>query len=210
LSDSRFSTAVSCGRGARATADALENFDSQQSGVRENRRTHFQMGIPTDLEATTPIWRSALQNAIPRILHRDSTVILALLIALLPTTAYSAPPTIDLGTESGSIEVIRCHFAESRIVVRFDDRLHVLHEGDRLGAANLKVVEINSDSAVFTIRGSGPTGHLRIFRVTNPSSSVIQLREFSTDPAALTSGKGTTGAPTANQKTRPPDPPSDV
>jgi urease accessory protein UreE len=104
-----------------------------------------------------------------------------LFIAVSSATAFASTPPINLGDALGSIEVVRCHFAEGRIVIRFGDGLHVLHEGDRLETANLNVVEINADSATLTLRSGDPTGSLRIVRVTNPSADAAALA--STDTA---------------------------
>lgn len=122
----------------------------------------------------------------------------------------SAPtPSVILGEELRSIEIVRCHFAEDRIVIRFDDKLHVLHEGDRLETTGLKVVEINADSATFAIRSSGPAGSLRIVRVAESPAGGISLRELSTDPTVLTAGKSAAGAPMATHQPHPPDPSSE-
>lgn len=126
--------------------------------------------------------------------------------ALLAITVSAAEhPSIDVtsGEKNTSVEFVRCHFEEGRIVVRVNDQLHVLHKGDQLEEIGLEMISVEADSATLTIRGNGPIRSLRIVQALRPEDGAIQLRELSTDPNAIRSGDG---APKATMGQRQADP----
>jgi len=132
------------------------------------------------------------------------------LFLFTPTLMAASPPlaSIGLGESLGSAEIVRCHFDEGRIVVRFTEKLHVLRAGDELDGTGLRMVEITPEHAILTIRQSSPVGSLRLIRITNAGFGTIILREYATDPAALAGGSitATPNAPiSSTAKAAPPD-----
>jgi hypothetical protein len=128
------------------------------------------------------------------------------------TTHAAEPPsfTVDFDGAPAPAELVRCHFDEGRIVIRINERLHVLHDGDRLEDTGLSVLDMASASATLTIREGGAEGHLRIVRITEADDGELQLRELSTDPNSLQPGSQPPSTPMGNRRIPPPEPdPSD-
>ena len=79
---------------------------------------------------------------------------LVLSILLAPSTlfgggtAYAKAPKNPLG----SLTILRCEFEEGRFVVRYQDRLYVLREGDAVPGTALVVARITPKQAVLTER----------------------------------------------------------
>jgi hypothetical protein len=109
---------------------------------------------------------------------------------LISTIASASPPlpSIKIGDTSPPAEIVRCHFDEGRIVVRFSGRLHVLRAGDELEDTGLRLLEINPESATLAVRQQSPTASLRVIKITAQDSGALLVREFATDPAALAAG----------------------
>ena len=132
--------------------------------------------------------------------HHHGALPFALVLAfILAAQLFAASPpsaTISLGDSLGSVEILRCHFDEDRIVFRYTDKIHVLREGGVLEGTELRVAEITPEAATLTIRQSSPAGSLRVIRITETGLGTILLREYATDPAALAIGS-TTAAPKA-------------
>jgi hypothetical protein len=96
--------------------------------------------------------------------------------------------SIKLAEASPPIEVVRCHFDEGRIVVRHADTLHVLHAGDEVDSLGLRLMEITPEAATLALRQAEPAVSLRIIKITESDSGTVLIREFATDPSALTTG----------------------
>jgi len=115
---------------------------------------------------------------------------------------------ISFGDNRSSIEIVRCHFDEGRIVLLRDGELHVLHEGDELDSIDLRVMSLTADHATILIRPSDSTRGLRIIRITTTDTGKPVLREIATDPATLSSGPDATGNPmsSVDRTAKPVDP----
>ncbi len=111
-------------------------------------------------------------------------------LLLISTIAAASPPlaSIKLGDSSPPVEIVRCHFDEGRIVVRYADNLHVLRAGDELDDTSLSLMNITPESATLVIRQTLPTASLRVIKITEQDSGALLVREFATDPAALETG----------------------
>ena len=111
-------------------------------------------------------------------------------LLLISTIAAASPPlaSIKLGDSSPPVEIVRCHFDEDRIVVRYADKLHVLRAGDQLNDTDLRLMTITSESATLAIRQNSPTASLRIIKITAQNFGALLVREFATDPADLATG----------------------
>lgn len=96
--------------------------------------------------------------------------------------------TIEIGQTGPPVEIVRCHFDEGRLVVRYDEGLHVLHKDDTIESIGLRLLEISSDGATISIRQTQPRTGLRLIRVTNAGLGTLLLREFTTDPAGIGAG----------------------
>ena len=122
---------------------------------------------------------------------------LLLAILLLTSVCIAGSPiaSIDLAKGDMSIEIVRCHFDEGRIVVRLGDNLHVLRKGDRIDVVGLRLVEVTSHGATISIRHGPPNDGLRLIRITDSGTGALLLREFATDPEALSGSRH--GSPAA-------------
>ena len=114
-----------------------------------------------------------------------------LLATLLPAAAAEPPssrnPTIRVGpTSADQLELLRCHFDEGRLAVRFREEIVVLREGEQLPGAGLRLVEITRESATITIERD-PAG-LRLLRITRAEGGGLTIREYATDPVLLAAG----------------------
>lgn len=99
--------------------------------------------------------------------------------------AGTPSPKIEIDQTGTSVEIVRCHFDEGRIVVRRGDDLHVLRRGDEIAQIGFRLVEITPDGATISIRQKPPNEALRLIRVSDTASGTLALREFTTDPAGL-------------------------
>jgi len=127
--------------------------------------------------------------------------LIAVIALLISTIAAAAPPlaSIKLGETSPPVEIVRCHFDEGRIVVRHADKLHVLRTGDELEDTGLRLLETTPESATLAIRQTSPTASLRIIKIVVQNSGALLVREFATDPAALTDGSAVPAPQTATR-----------
>jgi len=135
----------------------------------------------------------------------------ATVLAVLAWAAISAqaaePPsfTVTLEEKPTPAEVVRCHFDEGRIVVRINDRLHVLHQGDGIEGTQLSVISIERSSATLTLREGGAAGSLRIVRITQDDAGKPLLRELSTDPNAVRNKESPSAKSMGHQRSEPPE-----
>ena len=115
------------------------------------------------------------------------TLCCSLVVLLLTGVCIAGPPlaSIDLGNGGTTVEIVRCHFKEGRIVLRIDGELHVLRKGDRIELDGLQLLEISKYGATITTRRTPPDDGLRLIRITDSGSGTLSLREFTTDPGAL-------------------------
>jgi len=143
--------------------------------------------------------RGGAQNISPAVFTRASrsTISLVIVLTLTATLAAASSPvaSIKLGGSPAPAEIVRCHFDEGRIVIRYADTLHVLHEGDELAATGLHLAEITPETAIMVIRQPSPTASLRIIKISKTDSGTLVLREIATDPAALSSGSEAESVP---------------
>ena len=171
---------------------------------------------PSESSAASEPPRIAIIRAVPPerpgSIRRGSVWALFLVFALVSATPLLAasPPAnfINLGASIGSVEIVRCHFDEGRLVIRHNDEIHVLRKGDTLEGTGLRVVEITPGSATLSIRQDSPAGSLRIIRITGADRGALRLREYATDPAALASGSAATAPKTPINTTAPGKPKS--
>ncbi len=137
--------------------------------------------------ATTAARRPLGRNRLVPIAATASLSILlvsaSLLIAAPPTVAAPTGTAVSLGAGEPPVEIVRCHLAEGRIVVRHGGRLHVLHAGEALDGTGLRLVEVSAEAATLVVVPPPPGAGWRLLRVTAPRGGPTVVRELSTDPA---------------------------
>jgi hypothetical protein len=123
---------------------------------------------------------------------------IGLMLAPLPSAAAAEPspsrnPTIRVGPSSADqIQLLRCHFDEGRLAIRFRDEIVVLREGEHLADAGLRVVEITPESATITIELD--QAGLRLLRITRAEDGNLTIREYAVDPVSLAAGSPSSSA----------------
>ena len=183
---------VRCRRDARTTKDRLFDVILNRASRRAGARVDgfFVVGSESICEVAKP--KGSHRSISSPLAAGDSSWALIVVFALVlahPLLAASPPAaSISLGESSGSVEVVRCHFDEGRLVIRHTEELHVLRKGEALGDTGLSVVEITPTTATLALRQGSPSGSLRIIRITRADNGALLLREYATDPAALASG----------------------
>jgi hypothetical protein len=65
-------------------------------------------------------------------------------------------PTLD---EAGRVELLRCLFSEKRLVIRFEEKISVVHEGESLPGDQLRIESITDDRLVLAAGASTVKGN---------------------------------------------------
>lgn len=142
----------------------------------------------------------SFDRATPSRPGRRAAAVIALAAAL---TIAAAPNTaIRLEDRPDGARIVRCHFDEGRIVVRHGERLHVLHRGDTIAEAGLRVVEITADSAFLTLQARDGGG-ARLLRIAKAGGGSLAIRELATRPDLLSTAQARTHAIAASAVTVP-------
>lgn len=168
-------------------------------------RCHAGTARTATVHAGRPVVDEALTGGRTPTRGRRWWMLLPVLLIAVPVAGGPGQtPTIRIGDPPVSIEIVRCHFDEGRIVLRTGDALHVLHPGDTMPGTELDVLEIAEGSATLAVRGAGASPALRLVKVTIDDDGALRLREFSTDPRTLASAE----APSSVNKREPPSVPT--
>lgn len=163
----------------------------------------FLVLSPTPVRAERPNNTDARPTAWDSRFPHHTWCLLAVVFLLAGVCVAKDPDhTIEIGQAGPPIEIVRRHFDEGRLVVRYEEELHVLHKGDTIETIGLHLLEISSGGATISIRQTQPETGLRLIRITNAGLGTFLLREFTTDPAGLRSGSVSSQAPVRATKLR--------
>ncbi len=75
---------------------------------------------------------------------------LVFVVPVVPVDA-AQPALPSLGKSLPEYRLVRCLFAEQRLVVEYHDKLYVVHEGERLPESSTSVIEISKNRVVLSL-----------------------------------------------------------
>ncbi len=106
------------------------------------------------------------------------------------------PALPSLGKSLAEYRLVRCLFAEQRLVVEYHGKLHVVHEGEHLPESSTRVIEISKDRVVLSqgktvrqIDGRAVAMPDRMIIISSDGKGGLSRKEFMSEGEAVRAGE---------------------
>ncbi len=124
-----------------------------------------------------------------------SVVSVVFVVPVVPVDA-AQPALPSLGKSLPEYRLVRCLFAEQRLVVEYHDKLYVVHEGERLPESSTSVVEISKNRVVLSlgktvrqIDGRAVAMPDRMIIISSDGKGGLAKKEFMSKAEAVRAGE---------------------